>query len=297
MSFASGSPKSEEVADWTGRGTPVCDLGSLSPGDLHGVMGPRNIERTTVPSPEDGMGAGLRVEGIRKSFGGLHVFSDVSFTVAPGEVLGIIGPNGAGKTTLINVACGMLRPSAGRVLLEDEDITGRPIHATSRRGVIRSFQQTNTFRNATVRENISRAVRFSRSESNAWKKISPLVEAFGLEPYLAVQSDKLPYGLQKMLGLILVCAASPKVLLLDEPAAGLERRERPRIDVFVDHVRREFGCAVVIVEHDMELVRRLCPRILVLDSGRVLAEGDPAEVLSRKDVIDAYLGAVDEEAR
>jgi ABC-type branched-subunit amino acid transport system ATPase component len=260
-------------------------------------MGPRNIEATAVASTEDRKGATLRVEGIRKSFGGLHVFSDVSFTVAPGDVLGVIGPNGAGKTTLINVICGMLRPSAGRILLDDEDITGRPIHATSRRGVIRSFQQTNTFRNATIHENISRAVRFSRGESNDWKKFSPLLEAFGLEPYLSVQSDKLPYGLQKMLGLILVCAASPKVLLLDEPAAGLEHRERSRIDIFVDHVRREFGCGVVIVEHDMELVRRLCPRILVLDSGRVLAEGAPVEVLSRKDVVDAYLGATDEEAR
>ncbi|BAC51633.1 ABC transporter ATP-binding protein [Bradyrhizobium diazoefficiens] len=297
MMFASRSPESEKDAGAIGRGTSLNVLEDLSPGNLHGVMGPRNIERTAVVSPEDRKGATLIVEGIRKSFGGLHVFSDVSFTVAPGEVLGIIGPNGAGKTTLINVVCGMLRPSAGRVLLGGEDITGGPIHASSRRGVIRSFQQTNTFRNATIRENISRAVRFSRGESSAWKKLSPLVEAFGLEPYLSVQSDKLPYGLQKMLGLVLVCATSPKVLLLDEPAAGLEHRERPRIDIFVDHMRREFGCAVVIVEHDMELVRRLCPRVLVLDSGRVLAEGDPAEVLSRKDVIDAYLGAVDEEAR
>jgi ABC-type branched-subunit amino acid transport system ATPase component len=278
------------------RGAWVTDLSGLTSGELHGIMGPRFPGRSSI-SRQDGKGAILKVEGIRKSFGGLHVFSDVSFTVAPGEVLGVIGPNGAGKTTLINVVCGMLRPNAGRILLDDEDMSGGPLHATSRRGIVRSFQQTNTFRSATVRENISRAVRFSGGGLRDWKGFTPLLEAFDLVTHLDEQSDKLPYGLQKMLGLILACAIRPKVLLLDEPAAGLERRERPRIDAFIDHVRSEFGCGVVVVEHDMELVRRLCPRILVLDSGRVLAEGSPTDVLSRKDVIDAYLGATDEEER
>jgi ABC-type branched-subunit amino acid transport system ATPase component len=250
----------------------------------------------TAESINGGGGALLEVASISKRFGGLHVFNDVSFAIPPGEVLGVIGPNGAGKTTLINVICGMLPPTSGNVRLDGKDMTGKPLHVTSRMGIVRSFQQTNTFRTATVRENISRAVRFSGGGGQAWKTIAPLIDQFELEPQLDEQSDKLPYGLQKMLGLILACAVRPKVLLLDEPAAGLERRERLRVDAFVSHARTELGCGVLIVEHDMDLVRRLCPKIMVLDSGRVLAEGPPAEVLARKDVIDAYLGAVDEEA-
>lgn len=240
-------------------------------------------------------GALLEVAAISKRFGGLHVFDNVSFAIPPGDVLGVIGPNGAGKTTLINVICGMLPPTTGQVRLDGKEMTGKPLHAVSRMGIIRSFQQTNTFRKASVRENISRAIRFSGS-GPGWERVAPLIEEFELEPQLDEQSDKLPYGLQKMLGLILACAARPKVLLLDEPAAGLERRERLRVDAFVRHVGTELDCGVLIVEHDMDLVRRLCPRILVLDSGRVLAEGAPAEVLARKDVIDAYLGTADEEA-
>jgi ABC-type branched-subunit amino acid transport system ATPase component len=250
----------------------------------------------TAESINHGGGALLEVASISKRFGGLHVFNDVSFAIPPGEVLGVIGPNGAGKTTLINVICGMLPPTSGNVRLDGKDMTGKPLHVTSRMGIVRSFQQTNTFRTATVRENISRAVRFSGGGEQVSKTIAPLIDQFELEPQLDEQSDKLPYGLQKMLGLILACAVRPKVLLLDEPAAGLERRERLRVDAFVSHARTELGCGVLIVEHDMDLVRRLCPKIMVLDSGRVLAEGPPAEVLARKDVIDAYLGAVDEEA-
>ena len=243
-----------------------------------------------------GAGALLEVVAISKRFGGLHVFSDVNFSIPPGEVLGIIGPNGAGKTTLINVICGMLSPTAGDVLLDGKSMTGKPLHVVSRMGIVRSFQQTNTFRTATVRENISRAVRFGGGAHEAWNAIAPLADEFELAPQLDEQSDKLPYGLQKMLGLLLAYAVRPKVLLLDEPAAGLERRERLRVDALVRHARAELGCGILIVEHDMDLVRRLCPKILVLDSGRVLAEGAPAEVLSRKDVIDAYLGTADEEA-
>jgi branched-chain amino acid transport system ATP-binding protein len=238
----------------------------------------------------------LEVVSICKRFGGLHVFDNVSFAIAPGEILGVIGPNGAGKTTLINVICGMLAPSSGRVLLDGKDVTAKPLHVTSRMGIIRSFQQTNTFRAATARENISRAVHFSRGGDEACKAIAPLIDEFGLRDRLDEQSDKLPYGLQKMLGLILAYATRPRALLLDEPAAGLERRERLCVDAYVRRARTELNCAILIVEHDMDLMRRLCPKILVLDSGRVLAEGPPAEVLSRQDVVDAYLGTVDEEA-
>lgn len=243
-----------------------------------------------------GRGAELAVEGASKRFGGVIVFEDLSFTLAPGDVLGVIGPNGAGKTTLINVICGKLPATAGRILLGGKDVTGAPFHAMSRAGVVRSFQQTNTFRGATVRENISRAVRFSGGERASWDAISRMIDEFELAPRLDDLSDKLPYGLQKMLGLVLAYATRPKVLLLDEPAAGLEGRERTRIDDFVRTARNELGCSVLVVEHDMDLIRRLCPSIIVLDAGRMLASGPPGEVLSRKDVIDAYVGAIDEEA-
>jgi ABC-type branched-subunit amino acid transport system ATPase component len=241
-------------------------------------------------------GSTLEVVGLSKRFGGLQVFHDLSFTIRPGEVLGVIGPNGAGKTTLINVICGKLAPSAGRVLLDGAEITGRSLHSISRAGIVRSFQQTNTFRQASVRENISRSITFSGGGRGAWRGIEDMLREFELAPRLDEQSDKLPYGLQKMLGLILVYVTRPKVLLLDEPAAGLEGRERSRVDSFVRRAQEELGCGVMVVEHDMDLVKRLCPSILVLDAGRLLASGPPAEVLSRKDVIDAYMGIADEEA-
>ena len=236
----------------------------------------------------------LKVEGASKQFGGLRVFQDISFEVPQGEVVGVIGPNGAGKTTLINVICGMLPPTSGRILLGDKDITGQPFHAVSKLGVARSFQQTNTFRSVTVEENLFRAQRFGGVDNGPDLGIDGLLEEFGLSQHMDEPSEKLPYGLQKMLGLVRALAARPRFLLLDEPAAGLERRERTQVDQFVEHARKTLGCGVLIVEHDMELVRRICPHALVLEAGRLLAEGPPAEVLSRQDVIDAYLGTSEE---
>jgi len=171
-----------------------------------------------------------------------------------------------------------------------------PLHSLSRMGVVRSFQQTNVFKSATVRENVSRAIRFSEGPAARWGELEDLLRDFELAPRLDEQSDNLPYGLQKMLGLLLAYATRPKVLLLDEPAAGLERKERTRVDDFVHYARSTHGCSVLIVEHDMELIRRLCPRIMVLDAGKVLAEGPPEVVLARRDVIDAYVGATEETA-
>ena len=235
----------------------------------------------------------LRVEGLAKRFGGLRVFQDISFVLPAGALLGVIGPNGAGKTTLINVISGRQPASAGRIVLDGRDVTNQPAHAISRLGLARSFQQTNTFKSVSVRENIVRAIRFG--QRGLPKGLENLLSEFGLTERLDEQSDKLPYGLQKMLGLAMAFATSPKVLLLDEPAAGLERAERNNVDLFVEHVR-EAGASVLIVEHDMDLIRRLCPRILVLDAGVLLADGSPAEVLARPDVIAAYLGDSEEAA-
>jgi len=249
------------------------------------------IVKTSTVAPHANPASALRVETVCKNFGGLKVFEGISFEIPPGGVLGVIGPNGAGKTTLINVICGMLQPSSGRIILGDRDLTGMPLHAVSRLGVVRSFQQTNTFRAVSVEENVFRALRFSSMKHAADLGLEGLLEEFGLTAHLHESSEKLPYGLQKMLGLVMVLIARPRFLLLDEPAAGLERRERVQVDRVVEFARSKLGCGVLIVEHDMELVRRLCPQIVVLEAGRLLAAGAPDEVLARPDVIDAYLGS------
>ena len=233
----------------------------------------------------------LRVESLAKRFGGLRVFQDINFTLPEGGLLGVIGPNGAGKTTLINVISGRQAASAGRVILDGQTITNRPAHAVARMGLARSFQQTNMFKSVSVRENIVRAIRFGGRGTPAG--LDRMLTEFGLTPRLAEISDKLPYGLQKMLGLVMAFATGPAILLLDEPAAGLERAERHNVDTFVDIVRQA-GASVLIVEHDMDLIRRLCPRILMLDAGVLLADGSPAEVLARPDVIAAYLGETED---
>ena len=236
----------------------------------------------------------LNVDAVGKSFGGLKVFEKVSFRLLPGDVLGVVGPNGAGKTTLINIISGLLFPTRGRITLGGHDVTRTAFHGRSRKGIIRSFQQTSTFRPASVRENIARAMRFSHGSEEPPHGMEALMKRFDLADRLDEQSDKLPYGLQKMLGLLLAYVTKPKVLLLDEPAAGLEVRERVRVDDFVHHVQEELGCGILIVEHDMDLIRRLCPQIMVLDAGHVLAEGPPAEVLARPEVITAYMGSSEE---
>lgn len=244
--------------------------------------------RTSPAQPSPMM---LELDAVSKKFGGLQVFDNISFKLGAGEVLGVIGPNGAGKTTLINCISGTLKPSSGQIRLAGQSITDMPLYRVSALGVVRSFQQTSTFKGATVEENLYRAQKFGADGVRGEVDLTPLLQEFGLMAHRNDQSDTLPYGLQKMLGLLMVLAIRPKFLLLDEPAAGLERRERGQIDTFVDFALRQMGCGVLIVEHDMDLVKRLCPQILVLEAGRLLASGPPEIVLQRQDVRDAYLGS------
>ncbi|WP_415392513.1 ABC transporter ATP-binding protein [Paracoccus sp. SJTW-4] len=237
----------------------------------------------------------LYAERMSKSFGGLKVFHDVSFTLQPGGLLGVIGPNGAGKTTMINIISGRLAASSGQVRLGETRIDGRPVYDNAGRGLVRSFQQTATFSGHSVSDNLRSAVRFARRDLSVLERLAPLLEQFGLVENWDRHAEVLPYGLQKMLGLTMALATQPRILLLDEPAAGLEKSERSNIDAYVGFAQREFGCGVLLVEHDMELIRRLCPEVIVLDGGRLIATGPPDEVLNRKDVIDAYLGGGDEE--
>lgn len=238
----------------------------------------------------------LQVCNVSKQFGGNKVFNDVSLSLDAGEVLGVIGPNGAGKTTLINVISGQIVPTSGQVLFDGRDISPMSFHRRSAAGLVRTFQQTKTFASVSVMENLRNARLFSGGGmAFETECVANLLREAGLLRRLDQISDTLPYGMQKMLGLMMAFITKPRVLLLDEPAAGLEKDERHFIDLYVKTAMQELGCCVLLVEHDMELVKRLCPGICVLDGGRIIAEGRPSEVLSRRDVIEAYLGAAGEE--
>ena len=241
------------------------------------------------------MAAMMKVIGLTKHFGGVKVFEDLSFDLHKNEILGVVGPNGAGKTTLINVLCGAISANGGQIWLEDKQVTGSLLHEMSKLGVLRSFQQANTFGVKTIRENLLFAMSFSGQDLNPDQIAMDLLAQFDLLPRLDEQSNKLPYGLQKVLGMMMIFLARPRVLLLDEPAAGLEVSERPRIDAFIAAAQRAYSTSVLIVEHDMALIRRLCTRMIVLDAGQLLAIGAPEEVLSRKDVLDAYIGETEDE--
>jgi ABC-type branched-subunit amino acid transport system ATPase component/ABC-type branched-subunit amino acid transport system permease subunit len=250
---------------------------------------PRNTRRREVVESGE---VSLEVDSLSKRFGGVGAVDGVSFQLRAGDVLGVIGPNGAGKTTLINLVSGAMTPSGGSVTLSGKDVTGSSPQRMSRRGIARSYQQTSVFSSATVRENLARAKAFSKR----WvtdAELDDLLLSTGLHKRLDDRAGDLPYGLQKLLGLLLPLATQPTVLLLDEPAAGLEVSERVRIDQLVDWAV-ERGSAVLLVEHDMDLVRRICPRLLVMDTGKTLAQGSPEVVLADPDVITAYLGVTDD---
>ena len=237
----------------------------------------------------------MKVIGLTKHFGGVRVFENLSFDLNKSEILGVVGPNGAGKTTLINVLCGAIAANAGEIWLEGKRVNGSLLHEMSKLGVLRSFQQANTFGVKTVRENLLYAMTFSGQDLNPDQTAIDLLSQFDLLSRLDEQSNKLAYGLQKVLGMMMIFLARPRVLLLDEPAAGLEASERPRIDSFIAAAQRAYSTSVLIVEHDMTLIRRLCSRMIVLDAGQLIAIGEPQDVLSRKEVLSAYIGETEDQ--
>jgi ABC-type branched-subunit amino acid transport system ATPase component len=259
----------------------------VAPGASRQVLATRPA-RSSVPAPL------LEVRGLSRRFGGLRAVDGLTFSLAPGEVLGVIGPNGAGKTTLISMLAGAVAPTEGEILFEGKQIGGKPSHTLARRGVARTFQQTAIFPSETVGENLVRALAFS-GQQDLPADVAELVRSTGLATRLGDKSADLPYGSQKVLGLVMALATRPRLLLMDEPAAGLEVSERRSIDDIV-RLAVDNGSAVVLVEHDMDLIKRICPRVLVMDTGRHLAEGRPEEVFQDPAVISAYLGTVVEES-
>jgi len=241
----------------------------------------------------------LRVEGLTKRFGGLEALGDVDLSIAKGDFRAIIGPNGAGKSTFFNTITGLLRPDAGRVVFEGRDVTGQPPHLLARHGVGRTFQITSVFHDLSALENVQVALlAHARQSWSAWPKAGALHAArarellalVGLSTSAGRIAGTLAHGDQKRLELAIALAGEPRLLLLDEPTAGMAAQERLESIRLVHRVARELGLSCVFTEHDMAVVFAVATHITVLHQGRVLAEGTPAEVRSRREVQQVYLG-------
>jgi branched-chain amino acid transport system ATP-binding protein len=240
----------------------------------------------------------LEGAGIGVRFGGVAALEDVSFRVGPAEIVGLIGPNGAGKTTLFNAVSGLLPLDAGRVRLDGRDVTGWPAHRIARLGLGRTFQTPRLFPHLSALENVlvgalfrPRAAASRRTRAGDAAEAMRALEMVGLEHRAGRPASREPTGRRKLIELAMVLAARPRVVLLDEPMAGLTPGEVRHAMRLIRRIRDERGAAVFWVEHVMEAIMGLADRVLVLHHGRRIAEGAPAEVARDAGVLDAYLGA------
>lgn len=247
----------------------------------------------------------LEVDGLGRIFGGLKAVRDLSFSVGSDEILGLIGPNGAGKTTVVNLLSGVLKPSSGRIVLSGEDVTGLAPHELARKGLVRTFQSTTVYQARTVRENALRGAYFKgypgflpallgtsrarRMRSEADQLADQLLGWFGLDKVSGNIAGSLPYGYQKTLGIVIALAAEPRLILLDEPVAGLSAEETDHVRDAIQRIRAR-GISVLVIDHNMRFISGLCDRVVVVAAGQELAQGRPQEVLRQPVVIEAYLG-------
>jgi branched-chain amino acid transport system ATP-binding protein len=235
--------------------------------------------------------AALSAVGVTVDFSGLRALSDVSFSVDEGEIVGLIGPNGAGKTTLLNVLTGFQAPTDGQVLLDGRDISGWSAQRVARARLSRTFQGVRPFAALTVRENVEvGALGVGARAREARRRADELLDEYGLRASGDVPASALPAGLQRRLGIARALASHPRILLLDEPAAGLNEVEGDELVRLVSDVRDRLGCAIVVVEHAMRVIMQLCERLHVLDGGSTLATGTPTEIRADPAVREAYLG-------
>ena len=249
----------------------------------------------------------LHTFSLRKEFGGLVAVDDVDFTVPTGAVVSLIGPNGAGKTTFFNMLTGVYKPTAGSVVFAGEDLTGKPPHAFTERGIGRTFQNIRLFQNMTALENvlvgmhsrlkgtlveaILRTPRVKHEEDGARDRARELLEFSGLRRKDHEIGRNLSYGDQRRLEVARALATQPKLLLLDEPTAGMNPQETAEFTDFVARLRTDLDLAVLLIEHDMRVVMGVSDRVTVLDYGEKIAEGTPSEIQKNERVIEAYLGS------
>ena len=248
----------------------------------------------------------LDVKNLSISFGGLKAVDDFSITIEKGQLYGLIGPNGAGKTTIFNLLTGVYKPDGGRILLDGKDITGHKAIQINQAGIARTFQNIRLFKELSVLDNVKvglhnhhkystlsgilRLPSYYKVEKEMDERAMELLKVFDLDKEFDYKASNLPYGKQRKLEIARALATEPKLLLLDEPAAGMNPNETAELMKTIRFVRDHFDMTVLLIEHDMKLVSGICERLTVLNFGHMLAEGPTSEVLSNPQVIKAYLG-------
>ena len=248
----------------------------------------------------------LEVTSLGISFGGLRAVDELSMKIEKGGLVGLIGPNGAGKTTVFNMLTGVYRPTDGGIRLDGQNLIGKKPHDICKLGVARTFQNIRLFSKLTVLDNVKTGLHnqvtytlaesllhigsYRKKERAMDERAMELLRVFGLEGVADYQAANLPYGKQRKLEIARALATDPKLLLLDEPAAGMNPNETGELMETIELVRKKFGVTVLLIEHDMKLVSGICEYLSVLNFGRLLAEGTPAEVLQNPEVVTAYLG-------
>ena len=248
----------------------------------------------------------LEVTSLGISFGGLRAVDELSMKIEKGGLVGLIGPNGAGKTTAFNMLTGVYRPTDGGIRLDGQNLIGKKPHEICKMGVARTFQNIRLFSELSVLDNVKTGLHnqiiysfaesmfhlgsYRKKEKQMDEKAMELLSVFGLENVADYRAANLPYGKQRKLEIARALATEPKLLLLDEPAAGMNPNETEELMETIEVVRKRFGVTILLIEHDMKLVSGICEYLYVLNFGRLLAEGTPKEVLSNPEVVKAYLG-------